>query len=211
MNFLAHIALSGQNPKLIMGNFSGDYVKGKLDFTKKMEFAPDFLDGLRLHRFIDHLTDTHPIVKEMIRQLRGHYGRGASIVTDIAFDHFLARNFNRFYDLSLRDFVDGFYKVYSEYSDLIPVEMRPLAESLVENDWLFKYREWETVERTLKSMARRYTFLGDFSRSPTMFKENLGTFEAYFLEFYPGLKRECERFLAGRGVGESEGGDLELS
>ena len=58
MNVLAHIYLSGDSEKIIIGNYIGDYVKGK-DYLK----YPDLVrKGIILHRHIDGFTDRHPVV-----------------------------------------------------------------------------------------------------------------------------------------------------
>lgn len=195
MNFLAHIALSGKNPELIMGNFCGDHIKGKLDSDRNKARPKGVLKGVRLHRFIDHFTDTDPTVKTMIRELLPLYGRAASIATDISFDHFLAKNFREFHGEDLRDFVTGFYRVFAGFSYLVPDSMKPLAGALVENDWLFKYREWETVERTYRSMSRRYPFIADLGNPPEPFHRELARYEQYFYEFYPRLQAASAAFL----------------
>ncbi len=195
MNFLAHIALSGENPELIMGNFCGDYMKGKLDSEKNKAWPEYFIRGVRLHRFIDNFTDTDQVLRGMIKEVAVFYGRAAPVAADICFDHFLATNFDKFHDTDLRQFVSAFYRLADKYSFLIPADMHPLAAALVENDWLFKYREWETVERTLVSMSRRYSFLSDLSRPSELFRSNRAGYERYFLEFYPRLQAASRLFL----------------
>lgn len=195
MNFLAHIALSGENPEIIMGNFCGDYIKGKLDSEKNRKFPAHFIQGVRLHRFIDNFTDTDAALKEMIKEVAVFYGRAAPVATDVCFDHFLALNFREFHHTGLRQYVSSFYRLADQYSFLIPPGMHPLASALVENDWLFKYKEWETVERTLISMSRRYSFLSELSRSAASFRSNRAVYERYFLEFYPRLQSASRAFL----------------
>lgn len=56
MNFVGHIYLSGENEKLAIGNFIGDYVKGR-----KHESYPDEVQkGILIHRDIDATMDAHP-------------------------------------------------------------------------------------------------------------------------------------------------------
>ena len=60
MNFLAHTYLSGANDEIIVGNFMGDYVKGK-----NYLHLPELIKkGILIHRDIDYYTDTHPITRE---------------------------------------------------------------------------------------------------------------------------------------------------
>ena len=61
MNFLAHIYLSNDHPKIMVGNFIGDFVKGK-HFSDL--FEPEIVRGIELHRVIDEYTDRHEIVRQ---------------------------------------------------------------------------------------------------------------------------------------------------
>ena len=58
MNVLAHIYLSGDSEKIIIGNYIGDYVKGR-DYLK---YPEPVRKGIILHRHIDAFTDRHPVV-----------------------------------------------------------------------------------------------------------------------------------------------------
>jgi acyl carrier protein phosphodiesterase len=55
VNFLAHTYLSGGNEQIIVGNFMGDYVKGK----NYMLFPEQVKKGILIHRDIDTFTDMH--------------------------------------------------------------------------------------------------------------------------------------------------------
>ena len=93
MNLLAHFYLAGNDIPLQIGNFIADFVKGKQinDFDKKVQ------EGIILHRAIDHFTDTHEIVKQSKQRLFPTYRHYAAVIMDIAYDHFLAKNFLYFY------------------------------------------------------------------------------------------------------------------
>ena len=57
MNYLGHLALSGENEDVLFGNFIADAVKG----NSYHKFNNSIQKGILLHRFIDHFTDNHPI------------------------------------------------------------------------------------------------------------------------------------------------------
>lgn len=131
----------------------------------------------------------------MVKEVYPFYGRAASVATDISLDHFLSVHFYRFHRRELREFTSSFYATYNEFSYLIPDQMRPLAGALISNDWLYRYREWVTVERTFLSMGKRYPFLSDLSENPEILREHLPIFEQYFMEFYPRLQAATARRL----------------
>ena len=103
MNFLAHLYLSGDNPKVKVGNFIGDFVKGK---NLKDRFEADIARGIGLHREIDWFTDTHSIVKQSKDRLRPKYRHYSGVIVDIFYDHFLAKNWDRYSKQLLPDFAE---------------------------------------------------------------------------------------------------------
>ncbi|MBK8244685.1 MAG: hypothetical protein IPK88_14750 [Saprospiraceae bacterium] len=60
MNFLAHFVLSYPNRELMVGNYILDLI------TKKEEklLHATFIDGVKMHLWIDKSTDEHPHVKK---------------------------------------------------------------------------------------------------------------------------------------------------
>src|SRR5277367_1527199 len=101
MNFLAHLYLSGDNPKIKTGNFIGDFVKGK---NLADRFEKDIAKGIVLHREIDWFTDRHPVVKQSKDRLREKYRHYSGVIVDVFYDHFLARNWINYSSKSLSDF-----------------------------------------------------------------------------------------------------------
>ena len=87
MNFLAHAYLSGDNPKILVGNFIGDFVKGS-DLRERYDSSIAY--GIELHRMIDTFTDSHPVVMNSKIRLRETYRHYAPVIVDMYYDHFLA-------------------------------------------------------------------------------------------------------------------------
>lgn len=100
LNHLAHFALAGEDPELVVGNFLGDYVKGRLDD----QYPPGIIRGIRLHRAVDSFTDQHAIVKQGHKRFSDSFRRYAGIMTDVYFDYLLARHWHNFYAVPLEDF-----------------------------------------------------------------------------------------------------------
>ena len=87
MNYLAHAFLSFGQDEILIGNFIGDFVKGKMIDT----YPKGVRQGIRLHREIDKFTDTHPLVKASQSYLRPTFGHYSTVITDIFFDYFLGK------------------------------------------------------------------------------------------------------------------------
>lgn len=62
MNFLAHLHIADVSNTSLVGNLLGDFVRG--DPTGK--YQEDWVEGIRIHRFVDSYTDNHPDIKAIL-------------------------------------------------------------------------------------------------------------------------------------------------
>ena len=111
MNFLAHIFLSGEeDDQLKLGNFMGDTVRGKqyLNYPERVQC------GILLHRQIDTFTDSHPLFRESKRRLVPIYGHYAGVITDIFYDYFLTKHWEKFSSEDLDSYINRFYTLLQE-------------------------------------------------------------------------------------------------
>ncbi|GAB2771375.1 ACP phosphodiesterase [Rhabdobacter roseus] len=195
MNFLAHLLLSGTNEEIILGNFVADFIKGRLTDEKTRSWHPDFLLGVRLHRFIDSYTDAHPVVRDMKRRIAVQHGKTAGVAGDIYFDHFLALDFNHYNQVPFSIFVDTMYALIQQKNSAIPQAMRPMAQAMIQYDWLRGYRSIDGIRRSLDGLSRRFAFMQDLRGAE---KELLTHFDYYhtaFKLFFPELMQASALFI----------------
>ena len=178
MNHLAHARLAAEPPLLLAGNLAGDFVKGRLD---RLPPTP-LLAGIRMHRRIDSFTDRHPVWRRS--RLRVAPRRVSGIIVDVAYDHFLAKHFDAFSDVSLEIFAARAYRILLDHRPLLPPRLRDLVPRIVAEDWFVSYRWLEGVERTFGRLARR---VADLAGATEEIRARYRPLEADFLEFYPQL------------------------
>lgn len=195
MNFLAHVALSGEREGVLMGNYVGDFIKGQLTPLRTESWSADFLLGVKLHRFIDHFTDTNPGVLEAKRFLAKKHPKVAGVALDIYFDYFLANHFSEFYEEDLAQFIDHSYATVTKNKNLIPTAMLPMAEAMIRHDWLYNYKEIPGIKRSFDGLSHRFAFMTAIRSAEVELQRNETTYEAAFLKFYPKLKAACEEFI----------------
>src|SRR5262245_2138204 len=121
MNFLAHLYLSGNDPNIQLGNFIGDFVKGR-NLTE--QFETDVARGIELHRVIDEFTDKHPVVKQSKVRLREKYRHYAPVIVDIFYDHYLAKNWDKFHKTFLPDYAEATYKMILSRENVLPEKVK---------------------------------------------------------------------------------------
>lgn len=195
MNFLAHLLLSGDCENIIMGNFTGDFVKGKLTDSRVGEWDPDYTRGVRLHRFIDNFTDTHDEVRLMRRNIGRSYTRVTGVAVDIFFDHFLAIDFQQYSSEKFSDFCERMYTVMERNDTLVPLEMKPMVTAMIRYRWLQGYSTLEGIERALSGLANRYEFMADIKGAEKDLMANFELYQGCFNRFFPELMNASQRFL----------------
>jgi acyl carrier protein phosphodiesterase len=193
MNFLAHLYLSGDNPKVMAGNFMGDFVKGRA-LLEKLE--PELVRGVELHRAIDHFTDHHPVVSQSKNRLRPVYRHYAGVIVDVFYDHYLARQWQNYHDTSLEDFAAHVYKTMQDLQHLLPEGLQQMLPYMIRGNWLVGYFHVEGIQRTLTGMSRRTTHESRMDEAVNDLRKYYKEFEQEFEEFFPDLQRHVQPFLA---------------
>ncbi|MBT8195221.1 MAG: DUF479 domain-containing protein [Bacteroidia bacterium] len=188
MNYLAHIYLSGTDEELMIGNFLGDHVRGNQfpNLTKRM------VDGIYLHRFIDTFTDSHEIVRESKLRLRPNYGKYASVIVDIYYDHFLAYNWKNYHEMSLPSYTKKIYGILNKHHERLPERTKMVLSHMSEHNWLLNYAELEGMEKALRGISKRTKFESNIDKSIHELKEYYTEFEKEFSEFFPDLIKAVE-------------------
>jgi acyl carrier protein phosphodiesterase len=151
MNFLAHLYLSEDNTNIMIGNFIADSIRGN-QFT---HLHPEIQQGIRLHREIDTFTDAHEIVRKSKRRLHKRYGLYAGVVIDIFYDHYLAKNWNKYSAMPLDIYVNSVYDLLQDNFDMLPEKTQHMLPYMMEYNWLYNYQYQEGIERVMNGMNRR--------------------------------------------------------
>jgi len=158
MNHLAHLFLSGPSTDSLIGNLSGDFVKGVLGD----ELPPAIRAGIVQHRKIDAYTDAHPHVGDFRRVIAAEHGHYARVIADIFIDHFLACRFDEFAGEPLETFLSRTYAQLDPHEPALPGMLRVVYPRMRDQQWLLSYRTLEGIETALRNISRR------FSRQPKL-------------------------------------------
>ncbi len=193
MNFLAHIFLSGENEKIMVGNFIGDFVKGK---NAIQQFETDIAHGIELHRLIDEFTDSHPVVTESKNRLRPKYRHYSGVIVDVFYDHFLAKNFTAYHPVPLDKFASNAYATMERYHAILPEGVNHMLPYMKRGNWLFNYREIEGIHRALSGMASRTPFKSNMEHASEDLRAYFNEFNNEFDRFFPELQKACNEKLA---------------
>ncbi len=184
MNFLAHAYLSFDQEEILIGNFIGDFVKGKLIDT----YPSGIRHGIRLHREIDKFTDTHPLVKTSQSYLRPRFGHYSTVITDIFFDYFLGKYWDKYSQKSLELFAEETYQTVSKYTENLPEEFNEMFFWMRSQNWLLNYRTIEGIQKSLTGLSKRASFDSKMEFATQVLLEKEIEFEVIFFAFFKDLE-----------------------
>jgi len=188
MNFLAHTYLSGNNEEILIGNFIGDYVKGK----KYVKYPEMIRKGILMHRDIDTFTDYHAITRRSRMRIIEKYHKYSGIIIDIFYDHFLASRFHKYSYLSLEDYVNFTYMILKRNYKLLPVAIKYWFPTFLENNWMMAYTTVDGIERVLERMSANTSLPDHAAYAVEVLRNEYSDFKADFEEFFPLIIRFLE-------------------
>ncbi|MGK7393146.1 MAG: ACP phosphodiesterase [Candidatus Cyclobacteriaceae bacterium M3_2C_046] len=191
MNFLAHALLSGPSPDILVGNFMGDFVKGK----KYQDYPADIARGILLHREIDFFTDKNAFVKKSKNKFRPVHGHFAGVIVDVVYDHLLVNNWTTYSQVDLKIFIDRVYQVLQDYFDLLPLRLQQILPNMIQYNWLFNYGYTEGVKRALRGMSRRSRFNPAMETAVEELQTHYTAFNKEFNQFFPQVIQMSRQYI----------------
>jgi len=184
LNFLAHLTLSEGKPLHMVGNYAGDFVKGR----NLTEYPSLMQKGITAHRLIDSFTDTHPTVQLSAALFRPAFGKYSGIAVDILYDHFLSQNWHKIMNIPRQQFIGTAHETLWNYRHLLPARAKRLLPSLIYQQYLSAYISFYGLRRVFLRMASR-TSLPDASEELIRItKINYSELNRHFLAFYSELQ-----------------------
>ncbi len=190
MNHLAHCYLSFGQPDVLVGNFIGDFVKGK-DWQ---HYPPGVQRGILLHRTIDAFTDTHVLTRRSTARIRPYASRYAGPIIDILYDYLLAIHWTKFTTEPFSEFVKKTYKILNDRRLEMPEPLKSRVPRMIQGDFLTGYTRTDGLEFVLERFTSRLPGELDWQKLWVFFLENQDAFSADFLGFFPELVERVSKF-----------------
>lgn len=191
MNYLAHIYLSGEDEQVTLGNFMADDIKG----SSYLKYPESIKKGILLHRSIDSFTDTHPIVKSSTKRLHSRYSHYSGIIIDVFYDHFLAKNWNRYHNQPLLEYTEDFYTMLASNVEWLPVGLKRVVPIMIADNWLLSYASFDGIAKVLDGLNKITKHRSGMNRALIDLELHYSSFEEEFKEFFPILISYCEQRL----------------
>ena len=186
MNFLAHLYLASPDPELMFGGVLADFVRGRA----VNDYADPIRKGIRLHIQIDAFTDNHPIVAAARKRFQAPFRRYAGILIDLAFDHFLASQWDAYSPrVPLDDFASKAYNLLQTNASNRPERMSRAVAAMQRENWLVSYRKLEGIENALCRLSLRLSRENPLNEAGGALRANYSGLQSDFARFHPDLVR----------------------
>ncbi|MBV6622152.1 MAG: DUF479 domain-containing protein [Rivularia sp. (in: Bacteria)] len=183
MNYLAHLFLSDGTPNSLIGNLLGDFVKGSIENI----YTPEIIKGIYLHRKIDIFTDSHPIFRASKRLIGLSRRRFSGIMIDVFYDHFLAKHWLNYSNISLDDFANRVYQVLQENQNILPERLKSILPNMIAYNWLASYQETSAIDRAINGISYRIKRENNLLGGVEELLLNYQQLQTDFLMFFPEL------------------------
>lgn len=183
MNYLAHVYLSGDDDDIKIGNFIADFIYG----SHYESFPKGIQKGILFHRYIDTFTDAHPIFRQSKKRLFPDFRHYSSVIVDMFYDHFLAKNFENYSSESIEQFASNFYKLLENNQHNLPDKVQHILPIMSKYNWLVSYRNLNDLQNILNQMNNRTKNKTSLHLSIDILKSNYDLFENEFTLFFEDM------------------------
>ena len=191
MNFLAHIYLSGEDDFVKIGNFMADSIRG----SQYLDYPNSLQKGILLHRHIDSFTDAHSIYRKSKHRLHEKYGHYSGVIMDIAYDHFLAKNWSKYSNEKLEDYAANFYQLMQDNYEILTERTKGMLPYMIGRNWLVSYATIAGLEMILFQMDYRTKHRAHMQEAIVEIQDFYTEFESEFFQFFDELILSCEQKL----------------
>lgn len=179
MNHLLHLYLVDPHPECRLGALFGDYVKGPLD-----QRLPDGIrHGIMHHRRLDSFAETSVVFRRSRKRLNPALRHCRGILIDMAYDHFLAQNWETYHHQPLEDFASSIYRLLQNHQNNLPKGLRASLPRMLAANWLVALRHIDHIDSVLQRLASRLSRPNLLATGKAEILQNRHGLEADFTAF----------------------------
>ena len=124
-------------------------------------------------------------------RLRPHFRKYATVIVDIFYDHFLARDWNQYHHQELVLYSEEIYQLLQKNNHLLPDRAKQMLHYMQTQNWLLSYAKMEGMEKAFRGISKRAKFDSKMEQAPIYLQQYYAEFENEFKLFF----RELEIFV----------------
>ena len=190
MNFLGHLFFSDSDLDLMYANLFGDFVKGSSYLNT---YSNKIVQGVKLHREIDHYFNTHSSILNVQRKLYKDLPKVSGIAMDLYADYYIASNWNDYSDLLYQDYLDTFYAYDPFLKNSYPSHFKEFIYVLKKKRWMDYYNQEIGLDFASKGVSKRILFPNSLGLALDVYKLNKCSIDNAISTF---MKSGIKKFLS---------------
>lgn len=158
-------------------------------------FPKEIQKGIILHRAIDTFTDAHPVFRESTKRLHERYHHYAGVIVDIFYDHFLAKNWTKYSNDNLEEYINLFYQSLHTNIDFLTERTKGMMPYMINQNWLLSYRTIDGISQILTQMDHRTKNQSNMRFASEELQTFYTEFEEEFSLFFEDLRLHAQEKL----------------
>lgn len=163
--------------------------------NKYLEYPYYIKMGIILHRIIDTFTDANETFRISKHRLHKRYGHYSGVIVDILYDHFLAKNWNKYSNQTLTSFVFQFYQSLEDNYEILTPKTKRILPIMIEQNWLESYASIEGIAKILFQMDYRTKYKSKMQFAIEELEMFYDDFENEFTIFFEELRKHVDEKL----------------
>lgn len=191
MNLLAHAVFLPWGDTLRMtGAVIGDCIRGPLDSPENIHLPASLREGIRLHRALDTLSESHPEMLISRNLFPDSNRRFAAIAIDLMGDWVLWRHWREFTPEPNWDFVKRCERAMASHRAELPYAAADWANRILDGHLLTACTSPQGIRTASRRLAGRLTQPDGLQSACETALQKYATIEPHLLEFFRTAKQQ---------------------
>ena len=128
-------------------------------------------------------------------RLYSKYHKYAGVIVDMFYDHFLAKNWGEYSNLSLEETAHKVYGIILNHYPVLPTKIVRLLPFMIYYNWFVSYKDIDKLKLHFEGMARRTSFISGMEKVTEDLRTDYLLYEKEFKLFFPEVIGFAKNYL----------------
>lgn len=188
MNFLTHLYFCNKSRENTTGLIIGNTARPNYLSKYNLEILKGIAMDMQIRRFSEGNADFN----NSIQKINTKYSKNASFMVNIFYDHFLAKNWDKYAKIPLDGFSDTIYQIILENMNLLPYKVRKFSPEMISKEWITGLTSIEGTHRYIKLISKTERFTTNLDQCLIELIENYQQYNNDFENYFKSLCKFME-------------------